>query len=1507
MKKMQKFFGVLMLIALAAVLTVMATAAPIEIATEEDLLCLMNQKTNSKGVSFADWTKEYKLTANITLSAAGKPVGGTALKPKPIGLSGNSFQGTFDGDGHTVTFADRCYSGQFSGLFGLIEYATVKNVTVVPKANKGNEFSTLQYISGVVAVARDDCLIENCKYTGYIANTNSGCKGVGGIVGRIECRAGKTVTVRGCVNEAEVAGYIYAGGIVGLASGYNASSAGKIIIENCMNKGFVRITNAGTQNVGGIVGYWRTYGAQGSVIRDCLNAGTIKSMNTCAGGIIGKGNENSANAVLERCVNVGKIFSEKGGNYVHGIVGAKVASYKITNCFDASAGSVYSSETDGAAGYNGERITAATDLTGLGENWVIPTVGTPELALFHSKDSHGAGVSYLANFEYNEVAQAVEYICPACGEVFYTDTDLYTDIYTDAANGDLVTDTATSAVGSASAPFRFFSDAMRYAATVAMAKNTDVTVHIVGTATVGSGYTTPECEKNITVTGGTLHFAGEGKKNIYLGGPLTFRDISFTAEMPNPGLYVYAQNHKLVMDTGITMANGKTVGETAGYPMGDGVKMYLHGGFDGIGSTEQFTMDTDITIRSGDYWLVAGWNEDGYAEGTGRVTVGKKDADDELFIHYLATYSRGINAVTGESKMTVIFDGEVNLHIFYPTTMNEPHAGYEGALYETDLLLLGDLNTTPRTAYGASAKVDVDADPSCTNTVLNVYTDMRLAKAIKDTACFDKDETDSSVQYDGSLTTVGTVVSLYPYYRYCLQYLDGHVGTDTCTTCGAPLTCAHANKFVLSEANCTEGGEEYCLDCGESFPTEAVPDAHDYRWVPTAEGYAYVCAHNDAHVLETVAGKQTEFFVSDNGTTVGGFTASAPSNDFDAIMHLAASVEEDVTVYILGKVTMPDNASTAYEIYQEPAHENTITIRGYKDGIGTLSFGRANVRMGYILAGDTTFENIEFSTGASKNILYITAEHHHLTMGENISADIHRNNSSGEAGGKVVLVGGCYQNYHEPTCAGTETHMTVYSGNYFSIIGGSANKTCGLPNGTIHLELLGDITVGNTATEKQGHTDRMLILGTQGRHCGDIVCTVDGVITSRNAICIGAYGKDNAGVYKAKNVTVTLLGGALLDYAFPNSAVGAVPFDENYDPATASYENGTQVLFPFGNDMAHATNGGILASLDSLLVSYDPTYGPSVSMANRFLWEFGGDAKFTMVEIEGEPCTSADGRHTPLTGSETVVVEVTCYNAGSTTYTCATCGATYAVTVEMLPHDFGAASLFTEATCVAPAIYAAACENDGCSHTQYTTVGDKSEEHTYVDGICKYCNNDRTANCDHIYGEEETVSTGCGTGTRKICTLCGKVELDVVSTNHSFGKYVVTVEPMDIAPGIKTRTCKKCGKTESAILYYGSSALSDEVLAVDASGALADFSVDILKLTKNEKAALNALLQKTEYGSEVKISYTTDGNAVTGITYSIPIPAEYKDMENIRIYVRDGDAFTAVNFELERGYIVFTY
>ena len=111
-----------------------------------------------------------------------------------------------------------------------------------------------------------------------------------------------------------------------------------------------------------------------------------------------------------------------------------------------------------------------------------------------------------------------------------------------------------------------------------------------------------------------------------------------------------------------------------------------------------------------------------------------------------------------------------------------------------------------------------------------------------------------------------------------------------------------------------------------------------------------------------------------------------------------------------------------------------------------------------------------------------------------------------------------------------------------------------------------------------------------------------------------------------------------------------------------------------------------------------------------------------------------------------------------------------------------------------------------------------------------------------------------------------------------------------------------------ALLYPNDTSIATDAIAVDASGNAVGFTVENAKLTKAEKAALNALLQDTAYGSEIKVSYTTDGTTVTNVTYSIPVPDEYKDYENVKVVIKD-DAGTlhTVDFKIEKGYIVFTF
>ncbi len=83
-----------------------------------------------------------------------------------IGISGHEFDGTFDGDGHTVS-GIRIYrpSNQFQGLFGRVYDATVKNVILTDIRITGND-----YVGGIVGYFGNDtvqnCLVLNATITG---------------------------------------------------------------------------------------------------------------------------------------------------------------------------------------------------------------------------------------------------------------------------------------------------------------------------------------------------------------------------------------------------------------------------------------------------------------------------------------------------------------------------------------------------------------------------------------------------------------------------------------------------------------------------------------------------------------------------------------------------------------------------------------------------------------------------------------------------------------------------------------------------------------------------------------------------------------------------------------------------------------------------------------------------------------------------------------------------------------------------------------------------------------------------------------------------------------------------------------------------------------------------------------------------------------------------------------------------------------------------------------------
>ena len=232
--------------------------------------------------------------ANNVAEANWNPIGGE-----------NPFKGIFDGNKHTVSDLYINSSGSNLGLFGYVDGAEIKNVTVQGNVTgfyeEGNEQSG-QYVGLVLGVGTTKSKLENCESRGSV----TGCSNVGGIAGLVPQG---TITL--CTNRATVTGSgqssKYIGGIVGYGKGLSfcanyaditaeGSSVGGLVgyvfpdinnegMSNCMNVGNV----IGKQNVGGLAG--ECFAPQNT---NNYSSGRVEATNQYAGLLVGKyGNDPS--------------------------------------------------------------------------------------------------------------------------------------------------------------------------------------------------------------------------------------------------------------------------------------------------------------------------------------------------------------------------------------------------------------------------------------------------------------------------------------------------------------------------------------------------------------------------------------------------------------------------------------------------------------------------------------------------------------------------------------------------------------------------------------------------------------------------------------------------------------------------------------------------------------------------------------------------------------------------------------------------------------------------------------------------------------------------------------------------------------------------------------------------------------------------------------------------------------------------------------------------------------
>ena len=233
----------------------------------EDLGYIYDSNTNTYTVynadglmHVADLVNGGKTDINITLD---KNIDLTGKGWTPIGTDyDNSYKGTFDGGGHTITGLTFTTNDEYAGLFGWLNRAgTVKNVVM-----EGVQITSNQIYGGSIGgvVGSGWGTIENCSVSGSV----SGTVYVGGVVG---VQIGGSIT--GCSSSATVKGTVDVGGVAGQT---NSSAT----LTACYATGNVTIEINPAKNIAGgsLVGM-----NAGSSLLACYATGNVTSTGSSTG------------------------------------------------------------------------------------------------------------------------------------------------------------------------------------------------------------------------------------------------------------------------------------------------------------------------------------------------------------------------------------------------------------------------------------------------------------------------------------------------------------------------------------------------------------------------------------------------------------------------------------------------------------------------------------------------------------------------------------------------------------------------------------------------------------------------------------------------------------------------------------------------------------------------------------------------------------------------------------------------------------------------------------------------------------------------------------------------------------------------------------------------------------------------------------------------------------------------------------------------------------------------
>lgn len=291
------------------------------------------QKGFETWVAEAHKSVEENYVCNLTLEtdivlpvpAAGEsnwtPIGN--YKAGSYNTHPNSFSGTIDGKGHTISNLTINTTVPGAGFIGQINGGSIKNLTLAD-VNINSTSSHVAAFAG--AISSTKVRIENC-------HVESGTvQGSGSYVAGIASGSSESVLISKCSNKANITGNgNYVGGIAGYGDASNSTNSGAV---------------TGTSYTGGIAG-------KGNVT-DCENSGNVAGTANYVGGITGNGTVTGSD-------NEGDVNTTKAGDYLGGITG-KGGATDCNNYGDVIRVQGSSSEyTGGISGYSSKPVTNCTN------------------------------------------------------------------------------------------------------------------------------------------------------------------------------------------------------------------------------------------------------------------------------------------------------------------------------------------------------------------------------------------------------------------------------------------------------------------------------------------------------------------------------------------------------------------------------------------------------------------------------------------------------------------------------------------------------------------------------------------------------------------------------------------------------------------------------------------------------------------------------------------------------------------------------------------------------------------------------------------------------------------------------------------------------------------------------------------------------------------------------------------------------------------------------------------